>query len=190
MTAVTEIRLPQFGMGMQEGTIIAWHKREGDRVATGEVVAEIEAEKVTEELFATGDGVLQRILVPEGDTAAVNELLAVIVPAGAIGADVGAGERDTGEEERTAIAAAEPATRSHSASAPTREEERTAIAAAEPLPDHPTATPATAGPHRQVTPRARRLAGDLGIDLDSVVGTGPGGRVTEDDITAAATGSS
>ena len=80
MTAVTEIRLPQFGMGMQEGTIIAWFKREGDHVAAGEVVAEIEAEKVTEELVATGDGVLQRILVPEGDTAAVNELLAVIVP--------------------------------------------------------------------------------------------------------------
>ena len=81
MTAVTEIRLPQFGMGMQEGTIIAWFKREGDHVAAGEVVAEIEAEKVTEELVATGGGVLQRILVPEGDTAAVNELLAVIVPA-------------------------------------------------------------------------------------------------------------
>ena len=50
MTAVTEIRLPQFGMGMREGTILAWFKREGDHVAAGEVVAEIEAEKVTEEL--------------------------------------------------------------------------------------------------------------------------------------------
>ncbi|MYI56171.1 MAG: 2-oxo acid dehydrogenase subunit E2, partial [Acidimicrobiia bacterium] len=95
MTAVTEIRLPQFGMGMQEGTIITWLKREGDPVTAGEVVAEIEAEKVTEELVATGGGVLQRILVPEGETVAVNELLAVIAPAGIVAADAGEDPRKT-----------------------------------------------------------------------------------------------
>ena len=155
MTAVTEIRLPQFGMGMQEGTIIAWRKREGDHVTTGEVVAEIEAEKVTEELVATGSGVLQRILVAEGETVAVNELLAVIGPAGAVGPD-------------------------------TSEEEPRAVAAADPVPASPVAGPTGAGSRRQVTPRARRLAADLDIDLDLVIGTGPGGRVTEDDVTEAA----
>lgn len=155
MTAVTEIRLPQFGMGMQEGTIISWLKRVGDRVAAGEVVAEIEAEKVTEELVATGGGVLQRILVPEGETVAVNELLAVIGPAGAV-------QRDAAEEDPRA--APEP----------------------DPLPDRPAPAPAAPGSRRQVTPRARRLAADLGVDLDSVVGTGPGGRVTEDDVISAA----
>ena len=155
MTAVTEIRLPQFGMGMQEGTIITWFKREGDHVTAGEVVAEIEAEKVTEELVATGGGVLQRILVPEGETVAVNELLAVIGPAGAVGPDAA-------------------------------EEELSAVAAADPLADRPAPAPAASGPHQQVTPRARRLATDLGVDLDSVVGTGPGGRITEDDVAAAA----
>ena len=163
MTAITEIRLPQFGMGMQEGTIITWFKREGDHVAVGEVVAEIEAEKVTEELVATGGGVLQRILVPEGETVAVNELLAVIAPAGAAGPDAVEDERAADEEPRAA-------------------------AAADPLPDRPAPAPAASGPRRQVTPRARRLAADLGVDLDSVVGTGPGGRITEDDVTAAATG--
>ena len=158
MSAVTEIRLPQFGMGMQEGTIITWFKREGDQVAAGEVVAEIEAEKVTEELVATGTGVLQRILVPEGETVTVNELLAVIGPAGP---DAAEEEPDAGEEEPRAIAAADP------------------------LPDRPAPTPAAAGTRRQVTPRARRLAADLGVDLDSVIGTGPGGRITEDDVTAA-----
>ena len=162
MTAVTEIRLPQFGMGMQEGTVIAWFKREGDHVAAGEVVAEIEAEKVTEELVATGGGVLQRILVPEGDTAAVNELLAVIVPASAVEPDAGGDQRDAVEEERTPPAP-------------------------DPLADHPAPAAAAAGPRRQITPRARRLAADLGVDLDSVAGTGPGGRVTEDDVGAAAT---
>ncbi|MDE0653950.1 MAG: E3 binding domain-containing protein [bacterium] len=157
MTAVTEIRLPQFGMGMQEGTIITWFKREGDHVAAGDVVAEIEAEKVTEELVSTGGGVLQRILVPEGETVAVNELLAVIGPAGAA------------EDQRDAT-----------------EEEPRAVAAADPVPDRPAPATAGGGSRRQVTPRARRRAADLGVDLGSVVGTGPGGRVTEDDVTAAA----
>ena len=161
MSAVTEIRLPQFGMGMQEGTIITWLKREGDQVATGEVVAEIEAEKVTEELVATGTGVLQRILVPEGETVAVNELLAVIGPADAAEPDAAEKEPDVGEEEPPAVAAADP------------------------LPDRPATAPAASAPRRQVTPRARRLAADLGVNLDSVAGTGPGGRITEDDVTTA-----
>lgn len=164
MTAVTEIRLPQFGMGMQEGTIITWFKREGDPVAAGEVVAEIEAEKVTEELVATGTGVLQRILVPEGETVAVNELLAVIGPAGAAEPDTGEGGRDAVENQREAVAAPDL------------------------VADRPTRAPAAtgSGSGRQITPRARRLATELGVDLDSVVGTGPGGRVTENDVTTAA----
>ncbi|MCY3662257.1 MAG: E3 binding domain-containing protein [bacterium] len=161
MTAVTEIRLPQFGMGMQEGTIITWLKREGDPVTAGEVVAEIEAEKVTEDLVATGGGVLQRILVPEGETVAVNELLAIIAP-------IGAAPPDTAEDKREAA-----------------EEDPEAVAAAPPAADRPAPATAGGGSRRQVTPRARRLAADLGVDLDSVPGTGPGGRVTEDDVTAA-----
>ena len=160
MTAVTEIRLPQFGMGMREGTITAWFKREGDHVATGEVVAEIEAEKVTEELVATGGGVLGRILVPEGGTVAVNELLAVIVPVGAVEPDVVGDEADPAEDPREPVMD----------SGLRRNDE------------------VGDGPRRQVTPRARRLAADLGVDLDSVVGTGPGARVTEDDVAAAAAG--
>lgn len=160
MSAVIEIRLPQFGMGMQEGTIITWFKREGDHVAAGEVVAEIEAEKVTEELVATGGGVLQRIVVPEGDTVAVNELLAVIGPAGAVVGDTANDRQDSANSARGPVAAPAPA-------------------AGRPAPAAP-------GAPRQITPRARRLASDLGVDLDSVVGTGPGGRVTTDDVAAAA----
>ncbi len=166
MTAVTEIRLPQFGMGMQEGTITAWFKREGDHVAAGEVVAEIKAEKVTEELVATGGGVLQRILVPEGDTAVVNELLAVIVPAGAAEPDVAGEEPAAVEDGQGAGAVTDQVTGRRA----------------------PVAAAAGGGSGRQVTPRARRLAADLGVDIGSVVGTGPGGRVTEDDVAAAAAG--
>ena len=163
MSSVTEIRLPQFGMGMQEGTIITWFKREGDPVVAGEVVAEIEAEKVTEELVATGDGVLQRILVPEGETVAVNELLAVI---GAAGADAaGTGEPVVGDDEPH----------------PAEDLRKTVMDSGLRRSDEPGGSS-----RRQVTPRARRLAADLGVDLDSVAGTGPGGRVTEDDVAAAA----
>ncbi len=171
MSAVTEIRLPQFGMGMQEGTIISWLKREGDAVAAGDVVAEIEAEKVTEELVATGGGVLQRILVPEGETVAVNELLAVIGPAGAAPPDAGepvvvGDAADPAEDRRTTVMDSGPG--SSPGQALRRNDD------------------AGGGPRRQVTPRARRLAADLGVDLDSVTGTGPGGRITDDDIIAAA----
>ena len=178
MTAVTEIRLPQFGMGMQEGTIIAWRKREGDQVAAGEVVAEIEAEKVTEELVATGSGVLQRILVPEGETVAVNELLAVIGPAGAV-KEVGGRATDAGPGSSPGQTLRRNDERDDGAH-PVEGEPR--AAAPDPVPAGSAAGPAGAGSRRQVTPRARRLAADLGVDLDSVVGTGPGGRVTEDDV--------
>jgi len=169
MTAVTEIRLPQFGMGMQEGTIITWFKREGDQVEVGEVVAEIEAEKVTEELVATGGGVLQRILVPEGETVAVNELLAVIGPAGAAGPDVGGDRQDAVNRDVTEDADPPDAPRGPAVDSGLRRNDESA-----------------GGSRRQIAPRARRLATELGVDLDSVVGTGPGGRVTEDDVTAAA----
>lgn len=173
MSAVTEIRLPQFGMGMQEGTIITWLKREGDAVAAGDVVAEIEAEKVTEELVAQGTGMLQRILVPEGETVAVNELLAVIGPAGAVATDaaepaVGDDAADPAEDGRTTVMNSGPGS---------------SLGPALRRNDDPGNSS-----RRQVTPRARRLAADLGVDLDSVAGTGPGGRVTEDDVTAAAAG--
>ena len=160
MTAVVEVRLPQFGMGMQEGTINAWFKHEGDTVAAGEAMAEVEAAKTTEDLVAPGSGVLQRVLVPEGDTVPVNELLAVIVPIGVV-------EPDVAEDEQDAV------------------EETGAVA------DRRAWMPASAGdePRRQITPRARKLAADLAIGIDSVVGTGPGGRVTEDDVAATARGS-
>jgi pyruvate dehydrogenase E2 component (dihydrolipoamide acetyltransferase) len=80
-----EVRLPQYGMAMQEGTIVRWHKKEGDPVEAGEALAEVEAEKATEELLAVESGVLDRILVPEGTTVPVNEVLALLSPEEAAG---------------------------------------------------------------------------------------------------------
>lgn len=156
-----EIRLPQYGMGMQEGAVSQWFKAVGDTVQEGEVLAEVEAAKTTEDLVAPTAGVLERIVVPEGEIVPVHELLAVLTT-------------DDGAKVRPApVAGQQPGAT-----------------------DEPTARRASAGgssaglrDNRQVTPRARRLAGDLGVDLDRVTGTGPGGRVVEADVEAAAAAS-
>jgi pyruvate dehydrogenase E2 component (dihydrolipoyllysine-residue acetyltransferase) len=88
-----EVRLPQYGMAMQEGTIVQWFKHEGDQVTAGELLAEIEAEKATEELAAPGSGVLEQILVPEGETVPVRELLALLDPGDGGPADTAVGVR-------------------------------------------------------------------------------------------------
>jgi len=75
---VIELKLPQHGMGMADGTIVAWKKSEGDRVSRGEVLAEVEAAKTTIEIEAPGDGVLARILVPEDENVPVHTVIALI----------------------------------------------------------------------------------------------------------------
>ena len=73
-----EVLLPQWGMGMSEGTVVGWKKRVGDRVEEGEIIAEIEAEKATQELESPASGVLVEIVVPEGQEAKVRTVLAVL----------------------------------------------------------------------------------------------------------------
>jgi pyruvate dehydrogenase E2 component (dihydrolipoamide acetyltransferase) len=153
-----EVLLPQFGMGMTDGTIISWLKAEGDAVAQGEILCEIEAAKTTVELEAPCDGVLAQILVGADVNVPVQTPIAVIATAGA----------EAPVRERTAEPAAASAL----------------SAAAEPA-ARPQAAP---GSDRIIEPRARRLAGQLGVDLDQVSGTGPGGRVTEEDVQQFAAG--
>lgn len=156
---ITEIRLPQWGMGMREGTVLRWLKQEGDRVEEGDELVEIEAAKVTEVVAAPASGVLARVLVPEGQTIPVRTVLALIA--------------DRMEE----VQGAAP---SDSDAAPSPAQQPTAPAPSQ-------AAPATRGaPTVQVTPVARRLAADLGVDLSRVQGTGPRGRITDEDVRRAA----
>ena len=76
--ARVEVLLPQWGMGMSEGTVLTWHKTVGDSVAEDEPLAEVEAEKVEETLEAPATGTLAEILVPEGETVEVRTVVAVI----------------------------------------------------------------------------------------------------------------
>lgn len=145
-----EVRLPQWGMGMQEGTVVRWLKSEGEPVREGEALAEVEAAKVNEEVEAPASGILERVLVAEGDTVPVREVLAMISPAG---------EARAGAEEARATAA--PAERVSTSPAP---------------------APASRAPRVQASPRTRRLARELGIDLGEIRGSGSGGRITEEDV--------
>ncbi|WP_205739539.1 dihydrolipoamide acetyltransferase family protein [Georgenia sp. SYP-B2076] len=166
----TEIRMPMWGMGMLEGTIVEWYKQEGDAVEEGEALAEIEAAKTVEDLVAPFAGVLQRIVVPQGATVPVQEVLAILAADGE-GADSSAAEAPEGSAEPgpvpTAAGGLVPAA--------------AAVGGAAEAP--------TGGTVRNVVPRARQRAKQLDVDLAIVTGTGPGGRIGVEDVERAAASS-
>lgn len=153
------IILPQWGMGMNEGQVVRWLKTVGDPVVKGEPLVEIESTKVSAEVEATADGTLGRIMVEEGKTVPVGTVLGMLLMAGE-------SDTDLPEEE-----------------APKERRSRNGAA------NRRAARSGRSGGRLVVTPRARRLARELDVDLDSITeGTGPSGRVTEDDVRAAAGG--
>ena len=160
----SEVIMPQMGFDMKEGTLVRWIKREGDEVASGEIIAEIETDKAVVEIEAFDSGVLRQTLIDEGTTVPVGEVIAVIAAA------------DEEVAERPAPAAAP-------AKAP-------AAAAAPPptaAPPAPPPGPAARG-EVKASPLAKREAQKLGIDIAAVPGTGPNGRVTKKDVTDFAAG--
>ena len=158
----SEVIMPQMGFDMKEGTLVRWIKREGDEVASGEIIAEIETDKAVVEIEAFDSGVLRQTLIDEGTTVPVGEVIAVIA-----GADEEVAERPA--------PAASPAKAPAVASPPV---------AAPPAPPPP---PAMRG-EVKASPLAKREAQKLGIDIAAVPGTGPNGRVTKNDVTDFAAG--
>src|SRR5689334_11847466 len=158
----TEVKLPRLGQGMESGTIVKWLKSEGEAVEKGEPLYELDTDKVTQEVEAEASGVLIRIAVNEGEVP-VGETIAFI-----------------GKEGEEAPASAEKP-----AEAPQREPEReagraaaAAAAAAQPA---PSSSPATNG-RIKASPLARRIARERGIELASLRGTGPDGRIVAEDV--------
>ena len=157
----TSIVMPQLGYDMREGTVVRWVKQEGDEVVANEVIAEIETDKAVVEFKPTTGGVLRRIVASEGEAIPVGNLIAVIGDADeALPDDLGA-----------------PTT---TASAPASAPEP-----AEPAPASAAVASAPAGEVR-ASPIARRLARERGVDLAAITGSGPGGRIVEADVLAAA----
>ena len=156
--------MPQMGYDMREGTVVRWHKQEGESVNRGEVIADIETDKATVEFEAYTDGVLGRIVAAEGIAIPVGNLIAIITaPGEAVPDDATDTDSDAGS------AAPEPAVAAST----------TAIAAVAATPAEP--TPSTDGRLR-ASPIARRLARERGLDLALLTGSGPNGRIVEQDV--------
>ncbi len=155
-----DIILPQWGMGMNDGTVIKWLKSVGDPVKKGDQLVEIESSKVNAEVEATADGTLGRVNVEEGKTVNIGTVLGLLL------------KEDETEADLPAVVA--PA----------------APAAGRSGPAASSGTTRPAGKKVIVAPRARKLAQQLGVDIETVNGTGPSGRITEDDVRAVAEGGS
>lgn len=150
------VTMPQMGESVVEGTLERWLVREGDRVEKDQVLCEITTDKVDAEVIAPESGVLAKIVVAPGQTVAVGAELAVLEPGGGVTA---------GAPQSAPAQAPQP---------------KPAVTPAPAAPVPPTA------PLSRVSPVARRVAEDKGIDLGSVEGSGPGGRVMKADVTARA----
>ncbi|MEP7284496.1 MAG: dihydrolipoamide acetyltransferase family protein [Chloroflexota bacterium] len=134
-----DVVLPNLGFGMEEGRLISWLKKSGDRVRKGEPIAEIESDKATVELESVVDGVIAEIMVAPDTVVPVNTVLARI---------------QVGESTGTPSVQAQP----------------------------PTQTEESSGDSQRVTPVAQRMAREHGVNLTAVTGTGPGGRITREDV--------
>jgi len=162
---MAEIPMPKMGDGMEEGTITAWLKKEGDSVKEGDPIAEVETDKANVEIAAYETGTLTKILVQVGETVPVGASIAVIGNAGAP-AKAGNGKKATAEAKPAPVAetAAPPVT----------------TPVAEPAPA-PISGPQ--GERVKSSPLARKVAESLGIDIAQVTGSGPNGRIVERDVT-------
>lgn len=154
-----ELKLPDLGEGLTEGEIARWLVSEGQEVAEDAPLVEIQTDKTTVEIPSPAAGTVSRILAAEGDVVPVGTVI-VVIGAG------GGGAGPAGEEQPRA----EPAPQQDAAAAPPSNR----------------LLQGAVGKVR-ATPLVRRLAGELGVDLQSVTGTGPQGRVTEEDVRAVAT---
>lgn len=184
---MTEVIMPKMGDGMEEGTLLEWLKKEGDAVKAGEIIGNIQTDKATLELEAPGSGVLSGILIKEGETVPVGQAIAALLkdgeklPGGWGGASVGkeVAESKEGKESKEG----------EEGQTPSASEESTA-----PVKSESTAAPVSNGASKaksddriKASPLAKKVAKELGVDISAVSGSGPGGRVVEKDVKAAAT---
>ena len=160
-----EILMPALSPTMEEGTLAKWLVKEGDTVSSGDLLAEIETDKATMEFEAVDEGVIGKLLVAEGSEGVkVNAIIAVLLEDGESADDIGTAP--------AAPAAAQPAAEAVTAQAPVPSETIPA----------PVATRSDAGTRIFASPLARRIAGQKGLDLNSIKGSGPHGRIVKADV--------
>lgn len=153
-----EVLMPKLGLTMTEGTIEEWKYKEGDSVKKGDILFSVATDKLTNDVEAEADGVLLKILLPEGETAPCKAVIAYIGEAGEVIAEGGASAESTAAQAPASSASAVPA--------------KTPIATRDP------------GAPVLASPAAKKLAKEKGVDLALVAGTGPKGRITLEDVEA------
>jgi pyruvate dehydrogenase E2 component (dihydrolipoamide acetyltransferase) len=184
----TEVVMPKMGYDMTEGTVLSWTKAPGDPVAKGEVLGEIETGKVNIEIEAFEEGIFGAALVPEGTTVPVGTPIAVIVAPGEAVPEPAAAPAPTSPPAEAPAPQAAPAADTDQATKSAAASERTSatkLAPATPMPSTEAGVAQAVDGRVKASPLARRLAGEHGLDLRAVAGSGPGGRVLRDDVLAA-----
>jgi pyruvate dehydrogenase E2 component (dihydrolipoamide acetyltransferase) len=178
------IRMPRMSDTMEEGVLIAWHKKVGDAVKAGDVLAEVETDKATMDLESFQEGTLLHLGVEEGDSVPVEAIIAIL---GEKGEDVsaileeeknkpaGGGEKASGEDDAPAKAEEAPASQPAPAPAPQAQPAAQPAAAGAPAPPD-------GNGRLKASPLARKLASERGIDLRLVSGSGDGGRIVKRDV--------
>jgi pyruvate dehydrogenase E2 component (dihydrolipoamide acetyltransferase) len=191
----TQVIMPKLSPTMEEGQLSRWLKKEGDKVSMGEPLAEIDTDKATMEMQALANGVLRKIIINEGESAPLGQIIAIIgEPDEDISAMLGsaaapaqpATKAPEKEPEQTKVDATQPAAPTGGQAAPSPPIQRAGVATVESV-----STPgngAQAGKQGErliVSPLAARMAAESGVDLRSLSGSGPGGRIVKRDIEAA-----
>jgi pyruvate dehydrogenase E2 component (dihydrolipoamide acetyltransferase) len=180
------ILMPALSPTMEKGNLAKWLKKEGDKVKSGDVIAEIETDKATMEVEAVDEGTIAKILVPEGtQDVAVNDVIAVLASDGEDVKAAGAAP----QAKPQAAAEAKPEPKPEAKSEAKAEAPKPQPAAAPPAQAKQPAAPQANGHDRTFSsPLARRLAKDAGIELSRITGTGPHGRIIARDVEEAKSG--
>jgi pyruvate dehydrogenase E2 component (dihydrolipoamide acetyltransferase) len=189
---ITKVLMPKLSDAMETGKVIKWLKKEGDAVKGGDIIAEIETDKANVEIEAFGAGVLRKIVIGEGGQVPVGDLIGVIADPAEDISSVAVTPGKPAAAPRPAEASPPPAARTASAPPsavgplPAMESYRSVPATTSVVPMHsPAAAAQPASGRVKASPLARKIAGQTGVDLRLIQGTGPGGRIVRADVEAA-----
>jgi pyruvate dehydrogenase E2 component (dihydrolipoamide acetyltransferase) len=161
-----EVIMPKMGDGMEEGTLLEWLKKEGDAVKSGEVIGNIQTDKATLELESPGSGILSGILIQPGESVPVGKPIAALLKEGeSLPANWG---KAGGSEAKAETEQPKTESKTEDASAPAA-----------------TTTATSSETRIKASPLAKKLAAEKGIDLSTIQGSGPGGRIVEKDLVSA-----
>ena len=180
-----DILMPLLSPSMTEGTLVRWLKKEGDAVKSGDVLAEVETDKATMDLEAFDSGILRKILVGEGEKVPINAKIGIIGTAdekidasASAPAAAPAAKSEAAEALKLVEAKAEVPAKKEEA-APSRQEALASVAAAKAA---PVLASVGTGGRVKASPLARKIAREKHVDLATLLGTGPGGRIVKNDV--------